>query len=135
MYQVKARYDKSVEEGVKLVSETYLVDAESVTEAEARAIAYLQPYTVGRLEVVKAVEDKYHEVLEAGEDYYYKVKVELIALAEGSAKEVKHKHTLLINADSVERAVKIYLTQVESEISDMRLVSIVESPILEVIRV
>lgn len=136
MYQVKARYSKQVEEGVKTVSEVYLVDAESVTEAEVGAIDYLKPYTVsgGCLEIIKAVEDKYEEVIEGGEDYYYKVKVEMITLDEKTAKEVKRKHTLLINADSVERAVAIYQSQVKSEVTDMRLLSIAECPILSIIR-
>lgn len=135
MYQVKARYSKQVEEGVKMVSEVYLVDAESVTEAETRAIDYLQSYTVsgGRLEVVKAVEDKYEEVIEGGEDYYYKVKVEMITLDEKTAKEVKRKHTILVNADSVERAVVFYREQIKSELYDMRLLSIAECPIQGII--
>lgn len=135
MYQVKARYSKQVEEGVKMVSEVYLVDAESVTEAETRAIDYLQRYTVsgGRLEVVKAFEDKYEEVIEGGEDYYYKVKVEMITLDEKTAKEVKRKHTILVNADSVERAVVFYREQIKSELYDMRLLSIAECPIQGII--
>lgn len=135
MYQVKARYSKQVEEGVKMVSEVYLVDAESVTEAETRAIDYLQRYTVsgGRLEVVKAVEDKYEEVIEGGEDYYYKVKVEMITLDDKTAKEVKRKHTILVNADSVERAVFFYREQIKSELYDMRLLSIAECPIQGII--
>lgn len=135
MYQVKARYDKNVGEGVKRVSEVYLVDAESVTEAEARAIDYLYPYAVsnGRLEIIKAVEDKYEEVIETGEDYYYKLKIEIIMLDDKAMKEVKRKHTFLINANSVERAVAIYEEKVKNQLTDIRLHSIAESPIQSII--
>ena len=46
--EVKARYDKMQENGsVKKVTEPYLVDALSCTEAEARATEELRPFISG----------------------------------------------------------------------------------------
>lgn len=135
MYQVQARYDKWLDKGVVKVREAYLVDALSVTEAEAKAVEHLKPYAQGcELEIIKVVEDKYQELIERGEDYYYKAKIEMRAI-DNKGKETKVKHTLLINGNSLEHAVATLAKMREESLGDMRLVSIVESPILEVIRV
>lgn len=134
MYQVSARYDKWLEKGITKVNETYLVDAQSVTEAEARALEYLKPYAQGcELEIVKVVEGKYQELIEQGESYYYKAKIEIVSL-DNKGKESKIKHTLLVNGESLEHAMSALIKMREDSLADMRFVSIVESPILEVIR-
>ncbi len=46
--ETKLRYNKIKENGVvKKVTETYLVEALSVTEAEAQITREMQPYTAG----------------------------------------------------------------------------------------
>lgn len=134
MYQVSARYDKWLEKGITKVNETYLVDARSVTEAEARALEYLKPYVhQSELEIVKVVEIKYQELIEQGESYYYKAKIEMTTI-DNNGKEVKVKHTLLVNGESLEHAMSALIKMREDSLADVRLVSIAESPILEVIR-
>ena len=52
-YEVKVRYNRLVDEGDKRVTENYLVNALSVTEAEARAITQLDPYvSYGEIEFI-----------------------------------------------------------------------------------
>lgn len=51
-FECKVRYDKTQENGtIKKVTEPYLVDALSFTEAEARIIEELTPYISGEFEV------------------------------------------------------------------------------------
>lgn len=134
MYQVNARYNKWLEKGITNVNETYLVDALSVTEAEARALEHLKPYAQGcELEIVKVVEGKYQEIIEQGEAYYYKAKIGITTIG-NNGKEIKVKHTLLVNGENLEQAMSALVKMREDSLSDMCILSIAESPIIEVIR-
>ena len=51
-YECKVKYEKTLETGTqKKVTEAYLVDAMSFTEAENRIIEEMTPYIVGEFEV------------------------------------------------------------------------------------
>lgn len=104
MYQVSARYDKWLEKGITKVNETYLVDARSVTEAEARALEYLKPYVhQSELEIVKVVEIKYQELIEQGESYYYKAKIEIYRLSTTMVRRLRSS----IHSSSMARALSM----------------------------
>lgn len=52
-FEVKATYEKTLENGMqKKVTESYLLDALSFTEAEARAIEELKPYISGEFTIM-----------------------------------------------------------------------------------
>lgn len=52
-FEVGIRYDKTMENGaIKKVTENYLLEAVSFTEAESRAIEKLKAYTSGELSVI-----------------------------------------------------------------------------------
>ena len=60
----KIRYDKIMEDGLKKkVTETYVVDAVSFTEAEARIIGEMSDYISGELEVVEIDRAVFKEIL------------------------------------------------------------------------
>jgi hypothetical protein len=51
-FECKVKYEKTMENGlVKKVSEPYLVDAISFTEAEKRFIEEIRPFMTGEFEV------------------------------------------------------------------------------------
>ena len=51
-YECKVKYEKTLENGIqKKVTEAYLVDALSFTEAENRIIEEMKPYISGEFEV------------------------------------------------------------------------------------
>ena len=51
-FETKVKYDKTLETGnIKTVTEPYLVDALSFTEAEARITEEMQPYISGEFTV------------------------------------------------------------------------------------
>lgn len=64
-FQVKVQFTS--EEGKKS-SVNYLVDAQSVTEAEARTIKYLTEHDETNFEVKSATESKIVEVIDREED-------------------------------------------------------------------
>ena len=94
-YQTKVRYERKNENGgVKKVTENYLIDALSFTEAEARVTEYLQTHIGNEFQVIgitiKGYEDVYTSDCE-NEDSWYSVKVkeegvgDLLLLIESSS--------------------------------------------------
>ena len=68
-FECKVRYEKTQENGmVKKVSEPYLVDALSFTEAETRITKEITPYMAGEFEVSDIKRVRYSEVFESAED-------------------------------------------------------------------
>ena len=88
--ETKLRYNKLKENGVvKKVTETYLVEALSVTEAEAQITREMQPYISGEFTVTAAKKSKIAEVITTdGEGFWYKLRVMFISFNErtGAAK-------------------------------------------------
>lgn len=65
LFETKVRYSKVLENGkVKEVTESYLVDALSFTEAEARIIEEMTPYISGDFSVVAIKRTKIAEVFD-----------------------------------------------------------------------
>jgi len=61
-FECKIRYDKMLETGMqKTVTEPYLVDALSFTEAEARIIEEIKPFISGEFSVSDIKRVKYTE--------------------------------------------------------------------------
>nr|DAS12027.1 MAG TPA: protein of unknown function (DUF4494) [Caudoviricetes sp.] len=133
-YEVKVRYNRLVEDGDRRVTETYLVNALSVAEAEARAITKLNPYVFyGDIEFVNVSASKYYELLLNEEDYYYKAKVEVARMNEKTGRVSTSTLSLLINADSIEYAFIICKRRIGQSLEDFKLTSISECPIVGVI--
>ena len=62
-FECKIRYDKIMENGaIKKVTEPYLVDALSFTEAEARIIEEMTPYISGEFSVSAVKRTKISEI-------------------------------------------------------------------------
>ena len=61
-FECKVRYEKLLENGMqKMVTEPYLVDALSFTEAEARIIQEITPYMSGEFTISNIKRVKYAE--------------------------------------------------------------------------
>lgn len=133
-YEVKVRYERLEEEAYKKVTETYLVNALSVTEAEFRANKELQPYVShGDVEIVSVSASKYSELILTGEDYYYKAKVEVRRLNEKSGRVYKASTlSLLINANNMDSAYVLCKRRIGESLEDFKLTSISECPIVGV---
>ena len=134
-YEVKVRYERMEEDRRKRVTETYLVNALSVTEAEFMANKELQPYVShGDVEIVSVSASKYCELLLNEEDYYYKAKVEVRRLNEKSGRVSKASTlSLLINANNMDSAYVLCKRRIGESLEDLKLISISECPIVGVI--
>ncbi len=92
-FECSVRYDKMMENGsVKKVTEPYLVDALSFTDAEARVIEKVTPFISGEFAVSAEKKTKISEIFFDQSDYadkYWMVKVNFITLNEKTGKEKK----------------------------------------------
>ncbi len=86
-FECKVRYDKTQENGaVKKVTEPYLVDALSFTEAEARITEEQQPYISGEFDVAAVKRSRIAEIAFYDDcDRWYLVKVGFITVEKRAA--------------------------------------------------
>lgn len=130
--EVKARYDKVMENGaVKKVTEAYLVDAMSCTEAEARVIKELAPLS-GDLSVTSATKTKISEVFQISGDKYYKVKANYILLDEKTGAEKKEPSYIIVPANSLAEAVSEYLIATKDSMCDIEIESAGETKYIDI---
>ena len=90
-FTCKIRYEKTMENGMqKKVTEPYLVDALSFTEAESRIIEEMTPFISGEFEVAGVAKANYNELFPSEEEsacIWYKCKLWFITLDEKSGAE------------------------------------------------
>lgn len=133
-FECKVRYDKTQENGsVKKVTESYLVDALSFTEAEARIIEELTPYISGEFEVAGIKRANYAEVVPADDaDRWYECKVEFITLDERTATEKKTASRLLVAANDLHDAMSRFDKAMSGTMADYNALCIKETPLMDV---
>ena len=129
------RYEKTMENGLnKTVSEQYLFDALSFTQAEARTIEELKPYISGEFSIPQIVKPRISELMlseDVSADRYYKVKVSFITLDEKSGAEKKTNSFILVQASDFKNAYDRFIEGMKGTIADYVIVSIVETQILD----
>ena len=133
-FECKVRYEKLLESGMqKMVTEPYLVDALSFTEAEARIIQEITPYMSGEFTISNIKRVKYAESFfnEEG-DRYYKMKLYFISLDEKSGAEKKTAVNMLVQASTLKEAVEIIETEMEKSMVDYTIASAAETAIMDV---
>ena len=106
----KIRYEKVMEDGLqKRVTELYVVDALSFTEAEERIIEEMSTYISGEFEVWEIDRAVYKEIFFSDDDMadkWYKAKLKFITIDEKTEKEKKTTVYYLVQAGSFEGARK-----------------------------
>lgn len=107
-FKCVVRMDKVQEDGIiRKVSETYLVDAMSHTEAEARIVEELAQYSSGEFEVYSITRAALAEVLTSDDeaaDKYYQTIIGFITLDEKTSKEKMIRQRILIQAKDFDAA-------------------------------
>ena len=101
-FECKVSYKKMQENGFpKKVTEPYLVDALSFTEAESRIIEEIRPFITGDFTVTGIKRAKFADSFLNNEgDRYFKVKIYFITLDEKSGAEKKIPAQMLVQAVS-----------------------------------
>ena len=102
-FEVKIQYQKTLEDGrEKKVTEQYVVEALSFTEAEARIIEEMSAYIADSIDVVAEKIAPYNEIFlsdKSDDDKWFLSKVGFITLDERTAKEKKTSQRFLVQAD------------------------------------
>ena len=133
-FEVKATYEKTLENGMqKKVTESYLIDALSFTEAEARAIEELKPYISGEFTIAAVGRKKISELFfnENG-DHYFMANVGFITLDEKSGSEKMSKTKMLTQASDIDEALKVVKDGMKGSMADYRIIGITETMIMDV---
>ena len=127
-------YDKMQSTGaIKRVTEPYLFDSISFTEAEARAIEELAPYISGEFTVKTCKRTNIAEIFfDEASDKFYLAKVRFITLDEKMGTERGKTAQILVQARNFEGAVDHFKAGMKGTMADWELVSISETPIIEV---
>lgn len=107
-FTTKVRYEKTRENGsLKTITEPYLVDALSFTEAEARITNEMMPYTSGAFSVSAVKRSNISEIFwDEDGDHFYKAKINLITLDENTGAERKKAIYILVQAFDLNQAAK-----------------------------
>ena len=133
-FECKVSYEKMMENGVpKKVTEPYLVDALSFTEAEARIIEEMKPYISGEFTVTDIKRAKLAELFfnETG-DRYYKIKVFFITLDEKSGAEKKTAIQTLAQASDLKEAISVLEEGMKGSMADYTIGAVTETMIMDV---
>ncbi|SHE85423.1 DUF4494 domain-containing protein [Dysgonomonas macrotermitis] len=133
-FECKVAYEKTMENGTqKKVTEPYLVDALSFTEAEARIIEELKPYIAGEFTIADIKRAKLAELFfnENG-DRYYKAKVYFITLDEKSGMEKKTAVQMLAQASDIKDALEVVEKGMVGTMADYSIASLTETALMDV---
>lgn len=133
-FECKVKYEKMLETGMqRSVTEPYLVDALSFTEAEARIIEEMKPFISGEFSVSNVRRMKFAETFfnETG-DRYYRVKIYFLTLDEKSGSEKKTSANMLVQASSLKEAVEIVEAEMKKTMIDYEFASVAETAIMDV---
>ncbi len=132
-FECKVRYDKLQENGAaKKVTEPYLVDALSFTEAEARITEEQRPFISGEFDVA-AVKRSRIAFNDEG-DKWYLAKVGFITVDEKSGVEKRHISQTLVQASGFKNAYDTLVEYMKGTQADYDIVSIQETPLMDVYR-
>lgn len=133
-FECKVRYDKMMENGVvKKVTEPYMVDALSFTEAEARITEEQTPFISGEFSVSAVKRTKISEIFrDDSADRWYLVKVAFITIDEKTAAEKKSVSQILVAASDFKGAFDNFMDGMKGTMADFEIVSITETPIMDV---
>ena len=108
-FECKIRYEKTMEDGLpKKVSEVYVVDALSFSEAEERIMEEMLPYNLVDIEIVDVKIAPYREIFFADDnlaDQWFKAKLSFITIDERTDKEKRTAMIYLVNAGNISSAI------------------------------
>ena len=135
-FECTCQYQKTGEDGLLTkVKETNVVDALSFTEAEKRFTEEMTPYINGEFNVTAIKIAQYKEVFfsdDQSDDRWYKAKLCFITLDEKSGKEKRQNTTYLVQASSIDKAIKNVDRVMSGTMIDYASIAVNETKIWEV---
>ena len=135
-FETKIRYEKTIDDGSqKKVSESYVVDALSFTEAENTIIEEMSAYISGDFKVTDLKQASYGEIFFSdvdSDDKWYKCKLQFITIDEKTEKEKRSNVTYLVQANNLPMAVKHVDEVTNGTMIDYAIVTVQETQIMDV---
>ena len=137
-FETKIRYEKMMEDGLqKRVTELYVVDAMSFTEAESMIIEEMSSYISGEMTIQTISRASYSEIFLSNveaDDKWYKAKLQFNDIDEKTEKE-KHSYVnYLVNAGNIEAARKHIDEAMKTSMIPYVVKSISETSIMDVFK-
>lgn len=135
-FECRIKYEKTMDDGLqKKVSETYVVDALSFTEAEQRIMEEMSSYISGEFEVADIKKAVYKEIFFSDADMadrWYKTKLQFITIDEKTEKEKRSAVNYLVQAGTLNGALKNIDEVMSGTMIDYVIASISESTLMDV---
>ncbi len=135
-FEVKIKYEKTAEEGkIVKISEKYLIDALSFSEAEARIIKEMEPFISGEFQIVNITPKRINEMFEnENGDKWYSSKVYFISLDEEKGVEKLTGTTMFVQANDIKEAEEGIVEGMKGSMADYRIGKIIETDILNIFK-
>ena len=135
-FECKIRYEKTMEDGLqKKVTEAYVVDALSFSEAEEKIIEEMSSYISGEFNVTDIKKAAYGEIFFSDSDEadrWYKAKLQFITIDEKTEKEKRSNINYLVQAGSFNGAVKNIDEVMGGTMIDYVISSVAETTLIDV---
>jgi hypothetical protein len=135
-FETRIRYDKTMEDGRnKKVTEQYVVEALSFSEAEKRIVEEMSHYVSGEFGVKAIKLAAYSETFFSDidtDDKWFKAKLAFITLDEKTDKEKRTPVTYLVQAASLDKAHAYVKEVMEKTLIDYDVISILETHFIDV---
>ncbi len=135
-FETKIRYEKMMDDGKqKMVTELYVVDALSFTEAEASIIEEMSSYISGEFKVTGISQSTYGEIFFCDidtDDRFFKVKLQFITIDEKTEKEKRSNVIYLVQAHTLQQTIKNIEEVMSSTMIDYAIVAVQETQIMDV---
>ena len=135
-FETNIRYEKTQEDGsMKKVTEQYVVDALSFTEAEAAITEEMKSYISGDYRITDIKMAAYHEIFFSDmdkDDKWYKAKLQFITIDEKTEKEKRSSVFYLVQAGSLTKAVGYIDEMMGKTMIDYVISSVAETQIMDV---
>ena len=135
-FETKIKYEKTMDDGIqKKVTEAYVIDALSFTEAERRITEEMSSYISGEFDVSDIKKATYKEIFfsdSESADKWYKSKLQFITIDEKSGKEKRSNVYYLVQAASLLEAVKNIEAVMSGTMIDFEIASVAETMLMDV---
>ena len=135
-FECKIAYEKVMEDGLqKKVSESYVVDALSFTEAEKRIMEEMSSSISGEFTIKDIKIAPYKEIFFSDEelaDRWYKAKLEFITIDEKTEKEKRSAVNYLVQAGTLKGAVGNIESVMGTTMIDYVIASVTETKLMDV---
>lgn len=135
-FQCKVKYERNVDDGsIAKVSETYLIDALSFTEAEERINEEMKPYISGDFMVTDIKRAKIYELFEnESGDRWYRSKVNFVSLDEEKGIEKRIATTMYAQASTLKEAVDVIDKGMKGTLADYEIASVAETDVMDIFK-